>query len=249
MYNLLIGLAAAVVTFLLFWATGLVDWWGALLPGTIAFAVTYFLLARRTLRQLEAIMLTAQKDLGAKRIEPALAKIREGFDLAKWQFMVAPQVHAQLGMILYMLQREPEAKVHLSQSLTRIAQARAMYGVILYKEKNYAQMEKVFEDALRYSKKDGFVWSIYAWCLDAAGMTDKALAALARGVAASPTDEKLKANQLALQNEKRLKMKAYGNEWWAYQLERPPASVLQGMAPGGVLQPRKGYRTPPQRRS
>jgi tetratricopeptide (TPR) repeat protein len=249
MYNLLIALGAAVAAFLLFWAPGLVNWWGALLPATIALAIVYFVLARRTLRGLEAIMMTAQRDLGAKRVEPALAKIREGFELAKWQFFVAPQVHAQLGMILYMLQRDAEAKEHLSKSLVRIAQARAMYGAILFKEKNYPKMEQVFEEALRYSKKDGFVWSIYAWCLDAAGMTDKAIGALSRGVAESPGDEKLKQNQLALQNEKRLKMKAYGNEWWAYQLERPPASVLQGMAPSGVLQPRKGYRTPPQRRN
>jgi hypothetical protein len=45
---------------------------------------------------------------------------------------------------------------------------------------------------------------------------------LARAVETNPTDEKLKSNMVALQNEKKLKMKAYSPEWYQFHLEKPP---------------------------
>lgn len=238
MYNLFIALAAAVITFLAF--MGLFSPVAAIFPAIVALVAVYFLLARRSLKQLEAILLGAQKDLAAQRVEPALARIREGFPLAKWQFLVAGQLHAQLGMVLYMLKRFDEAQPHLEKSFGRIGQARAMLGSLHFMKKDYDGMERVFEEAVRVNKKDGFLWSVYAFCLHKAGRTEKALAALSRGVDASPQDERLKANQLALQNEKRLKMKAYGNEWWIFHLEKPPANLGQGMHPG--IAARRGYR-------
>lgn len=243
MYNLLIAIAAAVVAFLFFFATGLVSWWGSVLPSTVALLGTYYFLMRRTFRELEAIVMTAQKDLAAKRWEPGIAKLKEAFPLAKWQFFVAPQINAQIGMIYYMLKRFDEAKPFLELSFVRIAQARAMLGALYFQRKDYASMSRVFEEATKHSKKDGFLWSIYAFCLDKAGEREKALAALSRGLAESPEDEKLKANQLALQNKERMKMKAYGNEWWMFHLEAPPRELMQAMNP--QLQQRKGYRVRP----
>lgn len=246
MYNLLIALGAAVVALLLFGATGLVPWWGAVLPATIAFGVVYFLLARRTLRQLEALFLVAQKDMAAQRIEPGLAVMQEGFALSKWQFFVAPQVHAQIGMLLYMLKRFDEARPHLEKAFVRVGQAQAMLGALQFQRKEYEQMVKTFESGVRYSKKDGFLWSVYAWCLDKSGDRAKALSVLSRALAESPSDERLKANQLALQNNERMRMRAYGNEWWGFHLEQPPRDVLMAMNPQMQGQ-RKGYRTPPKR--
>lgn len=242
MFNLLIALAAGVVAFLVVYATGL-PWWGAAFPALVALLATYFVLARRTLKKLEALMMSAQRDLAAQRVEPGLAKIRSGFDLARWQFLVASQVHAQLGMLLYMLKRFDEAKPHLEKSYVRIGQARAMLGALLYQRKDYPGMVRVFEEAVRFNKKDGLLWSVYAWCLENSGQHDKAVEVLSRAVAASPDDERLKAGQLALQNDKRLRLKAYGQEWWAFHLERPPMDVISGMQPGGRPgQGRRGFR-------
>jgi tetratricopeptide (TPR) repeat protein len=247
MYNLLIALGALLVTLGIFLAAG-VGWWGAILPATIAFAVAYFFLARRSLRQFEGIMLEAQKELTAKRVEPGLAKMKEAFPLAKWQFLIEPQIHAQLGMVLYMLQRFDDAFPHLEKSFVRIGQARAMLGALHFKRKNYDEMTKVFEQAVQANKKDGFLWSIYAWCLDKIEQREKALAVLSRALKESPGDEKLKANQLALQNNERLRMKAYGTEWYAFHLEKPPADVVAAMNPGAPAPFRKGYRQPPKQR-
>lgn len=246
MYNLLIALAAGLATLLLFVATGLVGWWGALLPALVVLGATYFFLARRTLRQLEALMMEAQRDLGAKRIDAGLEKMKQGFALSKWQFLVAGQVHAQIGMLLYVMKRFDEARPHLEKSFSRIGQARAMLGALHFQQKDYEGMKRVFEQAAAVNKKDGFLWSVYAWCLDKSGQRKEALEALSRGLAASPQDERLKANQLALQNNERMRMKAYGQEWWAFHLEQPP---MDAFPPGMRPQPmqRKGYRNRPAR--
>lgn len=247
MYNILIAVGAGLAAFGLFFAI-FSNALGAILPAAVVLLGTYFVLARRSLKQLEAIMMAAQKDIMAKRIDPALATMQQGFALSKWQLFIEGQVHAQIGMLLYMLKRFDEAQPHLEKSFVRIGQARAMLGALQYTKKDYAAMERTFEEAVRHSKKDGFLWSIYGWCLSNAGMQDKAVGALARGLAESPSDEKLKANHLALQNGERLRMKGYGQEWWAFHLESPPKDVLMAMNPQ-LGAGKKGYRTykPPTR--
>jgi tetratricopeptide (TPR) repeat protein len=246
MYNLLISIAATVIAFLAAYFSLPIKWYSALIPALIAGPLVYFLLARRSLKQLEAIVMDAQKEFIAKHMETGLAKLNDAFKLAPWQFLVAAQVHSQIGSILYMLQRFDEAKPHLEKSFVRIGQARAMLGALLYREKNYDGMTKVFEEATSYNKKDGLLWSVYAWCLDKSGKPDSARAVLTRGIAESPSDEKMKANLLALANKDRMKMKAYGQEWWAFHLESPPADFIPPSMRGQMTQ-RKGYRQKPQR--
>jgi tetratricopeptide (TPR) repeat protein len=247
MYNLFISLGTALATFLLFFLGFRLTWYSSLIPAIVAAAVAYFLLARRTLKQLEAIIQASQKEFMAKHMEQGIAKLNTAFELSRWQFLVASQVHAQLGSILYMLQRFDEAKPHLEKSFVRIGSARAMLGALHYRSKDYEKMTKVFEDAVTYNKKDGLLWSTYAWCLERSGQREKALEVMNRGLQESPSDEKMKANQLALQNKERLRMKAYGQEWWAFHLESPPADFVPPHMRGQLLQQRKGYRTHRQR--
>jgi tetratricopeptide (TPR) repeat protein len=253
MYNLILSLASALVSFLVFFGGLRLTWYSSLIPGLITGSVVYFLLARRSLKQLEAIVMAAQQEFmsassgrDTKRMESGLAKLNEAFKLAPWQFLVASQVHAQVGSILYMLQRFDEAKPHLEKSFVRIAQARAMLGALHYRNKDYQAMVKVFDEAVAHNKKDGLLYSTYAWCLEKSGQREKALDVLSKGLVESPSDEKMKANQLALQNKERLRMKAYGQEWYAFHLEPPPVDMVPSHMRGQLNQ-RKGYRTPRQR--
>lgn len=257
MYNLLIAIGAGLVGFLAFYATGAINAFGSSLIGTLVFGAAYFFLARRTLKQLEFIMLDAQRELTAARqgntlnqarVDAGLARIREGFALSKWQFLVEGQVHAQLGMILFMLQKFDDAKPHLEKSFSRIPQARAFLAVLHYKAKNGEAMIRAFEEAVGAEKKNSLIWSAYAWCLRESGLREKALEVLGRGVKENPNDPKLKDNQLALQNNERLRMKPYGQEWWAFHLEPPPMDFIPaGMRPQQGF--RKGYRQPPKQRA
>ena len=106
-----------------------------------------------------------------------------------------------------------------------------MLGCLHFQAKDVKAMTAAFEQAVKGGKKEGIVWSTYAWCLDKLGQRDEALRVLARAVQANPSDERLKANMVALQNEKRLKMKAYSPEWYQFHLERPPMDL--GGGPGG----------------
>jgi len=257
MINLLLSAAVAVVTFLLFFLPGIFAATGSAVLGTIGFAAAYFFLARRSMKQLEAILMSAQGDImGARqgntlnqaRIESGLTKIRSGFALGRWQLFVTGQVHAQLGMILFMLERYDEARPHLEKAFIRIAQARLMLAVLCHRNDDAAGMAKAFEQAVAAEKKNSLTWSTYAWCLEKRGQRDQALAVLARGVKESPSDEKLKENQKALQNGERLRMKPYGQEWWALRLEPMPMEFIPaGMRPQQGF--RKGYRQPPKERT
>jgi tetratricopeptide (TPR) repeat protein len=256
MFNLLISLGAALLAAMAFYLPGVLTGGWASVVGGLAFAGAYFFLARRTMQQLEAIFMAAQREFSAAnqggtlnqaKVETGLTKIREGFALSKWQLFVEGQVHAQLGMILFMLDRQDEARPHLEKSLSRVAQARMMLAVLHYKARDGEKMIRAFEEAVTVEKKASLIWSTYAWCLEKSGLKTKALEVLARAVKENPNDEKLQENQKALQNNERLRMKAYGQEWWALRLEPVPMDFAP---PGMRPQPgfRKGYRQPPKQR-
>ena len=60
MYNLLISLAITAACFLIGWVvTGSVV--AGVIPGLLGFGIGYFMLGRRTLRQLQALMAEGQK--------------------------------------------------------------------------------------------------------------------------------------------------------------------------------------------
>jgi tetratricopeptide (TPR) repeat protein len=226
MYNLFIAIAAALATFLLFFLTGIVtSWWAALLPAVAALAVSYFLLARRTAKQIEALMARVQKEFLARRFDKAKEMLATGFEHGKWQFMVAPQIHSQLGALLYVQEEYDEALPHLEKSFVRHWVPRAMLACHHYRKKDYAKMESEFEKAVGYNKKEGLLYGVYAWCLEKAGEHDKAIRVLARGAEAAPSDERLKSNLVALQNNKKMKMKQYAEQWYQFRLELPPMEM------------------------
>ncbi|MBL8933230.1 MAG: tetratricopeptide repeat protein, partial [Archangium sp.] len=70
------------------------------------------------------------------------------------------------------------------------------------------------------------------WCLQQNKDVDGALKVLARSVAENPSDDKLKSALTALQNDKKLKMKAWEPGWWQFGLEAPPMQQPQFMGGG-----------------
>ncbi|MEI7703865.1 MAG: hypothetical protein WCK73_04650 [Deltaproteobacteria bacterium] len=243
MYNLLISLAAGlVVTLAVLLGTNL-GWVGSILPGLLVITATYFLLARRTWKKLEALMGEVQKELLAQKFDRALQTLQGGFVLGPWQFLVASQLHSQIGVLRYVRQDFDGARPHLEKSFSRHGTARAMLALTRYRKKDLEGMRKLFDEAAKDNKKDGLVFAAWAWVEEKEGNHDRAIAVLARGLKANPSDEKLKAAAQALQNDKRLKLgKIYGEQWWQFHLEQMPGQM---MAPGGG---RGGRRVIYQRR-
>lgn len=244
MYNLLIALGVGILLSLALKLAGDFSILASVLPGVIAFIGAYVALARRTAMKVQALVGEAQKELSvpstnkreqAARVERAVKVLESGLVHDKWQFLIGPEIHAQIGMIHYMVgvgTKNPKdfeaAQSHLSKANDRNYMARAMEGALHFQKKDYARMERSFEAAVKNGKKDSIVWAAYAWCLVAIKEKDKAMRVLGRGVEANPSDEKLKANLTALQNDKRMKMKAYEPMWWQFGLESPPQQFQGG---------------------
>jgi len=240
--NLLLSIAAGLAGFLLFFLTGIVHAWGSVLPGVAAAVGAYILLARRTGKQLEAVMATAQKEMMARKPDKAVAALEQAFSLARWQFGVASSLHANIGVLLYVQKKFDEAEPHLRKgaaTMIKLWLAQAMLGAILYRRKEYPEMEKVFEAAMRGNKGETLLYGVYAWCENQRGEKKKAIDILQKGVAQNPSDEKLKTLLGRSQNDKRLKLDGWGEQWWQFWLETPP--MMTGPAGGAVFSGRQRF--------
>jgi tetratricopeptide (TPR) repeat protein len=223
MYNLLIAVAVGVaVSLALALGTefGLV---AAIFPGVLATAIAYFVLARRTWKRLEALFAAMQREVQAQKFDKAVQTLQAGFALAPWQFLVASQLHSNIGVLLYLKQDMDAALPHLEKSFSRNWVARGMLGATRYRKRDLDGTTKVLDDAVKSNKKEGVLWSLYAWILEKEGRHEQAIAVLGRAVQANPSDEKLKTSLQALQNGKKLKLgKLYAEQWFQFMLERPP---------------------------
>ncbi|MCP3161945.1 tetratricopeptide repeat protein [Myxococcus qinghaiensis] len=236
MYNLLISLAVGIVVALLVKFAGFSIWAG-LVPGLIAALGTFVFLARRVATRIQALMTTVQQDLQSQptsqkdaqgRVDRAVKTLEKGLVYDKWQFMVGPEIHAQIGMLKYMVKDHDGAQAAFSKGSSRNYMAKAMEGALRYQRKDFTGMKAAFESATKSGKKEAIVWAVYAWCLLQNKEKDEALKVLGRGVEENPKDEKLKASLAQLQNDKRLKMKPYEPLWWQFGLEAPPAMPPMG---------------------
>jgi tetratricopeptide (TPR) repeat protein len=234
MYNLLISLAigtAVAVALALGTEFGLA---AAIFPGVLAVVIAYFVLARRTWKKLEALFEAMQREVQAQKFDKAVQTLQGGFVLAPWQFLVASQLHSNIGILLYLRQDLEAALPHLEKSFSRNWIARGMLGVARYRKRDLEGARKVLDDAVKANKKEGVLWSAYAWVLEKENRHDEAITLLSRAVAANASDEKLKASLQALQNGKKLKLgKLYGEQWFQFMLERPPPEYAGAGFRGG----------------
>ncbi len=232
MVYLLISIGIAAVVFIIF--NTFFPAAASLFPAMVVMIVAYILLARRSSKQIEKVGPEINKALTAKRPDQAIRILEEAKHRTRHQFLMGSILDAQIGMIHYAHREDSDAaKPHLEKAHTKNWQALAMLGALHFKKKNYAEMERVFVRACKKNKKAGMVWASYAWCQWKRGEKDKAMAILAKGIKHKPDDERLKSNLLALQNNKRMKMRGYEPEWWALHLEKVPQQMMVQRGGGG----------------
>jgi hypothetical protein len=238
MLNLLYSLLAAGLTVALFVLPHWLSLAAALVPGALVGLITAMVLARRTFKQLEAVMMRGAACLQSMPPKPeqAIAIMQQAYPLAKRQFGIKSQIDAQIG-IIYFLQREfGRAQPYLSRSLLfGHWMAGAMLGVIQYKKKDVAGMRRTFATVLRKAKNQGLAHSLYAYLLVQVGDRDGAQKVLSAAAAHTGADPRVKEGLLALQNGRKLKMRAYHEQWYQFHLERPPMAQPM-MQAGGKAQ-------------
>src|SRR5262245_40244500 len=224
MYNLLISFAVGVVIAV---AIRLLQFplLAGIIPGFIAFAGTFILLGRRLQKRITALGEAVKKELSSMsanqreqkvKLDKAVKILEEGLRYSRWQFLVGPSLHSQIGQLKYTFKDYDGALEHFRQGNPRDYFGKAMEGALWFQRKDPQKMEAAFEEAVKHGKKEAIVWAVYAWCLVQLKEKDKALKVMARAVDTNPTEEKLKAGLTALQNDKKLKMKPYEPMWWQF---------------------------------
>lgn len=226
MTSIYISVAAAVAAYLIGWQlTG--RWWVGLIAGLAAAIGVFGGVSLWVRRRLNAQMPAIEQAIQGQRVEQAL-KLLEGLRaLGRWQPGMNAIVDGQIGVITYATKMAfDQAQPYLERAVVKNWHAKAMLAALHYKARRFDDMTRVFEEALRYNKKEPMLWAAYAWCEARRQNKNKAVEILTRAVKALPEDADLKDNLGAVQQDKKMKMNAWTPEWWALHLERPPAKVL-----------------------
>ena len=272
MYNLLISIAVGAAGFILGWVVAGTVLAG-ILPAILGIGVTYFILARRTGQQLQALMEEAMahfqalqnlpmprspaeahrmQQLQKDKIAAAKATMEKGFAFSKWQFLIREQIEGQLGAIEYMQMDWVAARSRLEKAWGRNWQAMAMLSCIDHREKKHdAALERL--DGLRFhGKKDPMYWGLFAWLALKSGDRERALKLANEGAGINESSEALKQMAAALANKKPVRVDGFAPGWYQFWPEHSPqyqdaqkAANKHGKAPN---QRRGGYSFPQPRR-
>ncbi len=199
----------------------------------------------------------------AVRFDKAIELLQRGFVFHKWQLGAGMMLNARIGTLMFtrwlVMQQMPGArgqgsladaipyldrarpKGRKAQLLQALWPAWAMLAVAHYKgKKDLDAAVSVLEDSVKVAKKQGLLWSLYAWILWTEERLDEAISVLARGRIGAPDDKVLAENLNALQNRKKMNMRGYGEQWLQFGLERPKG--MQTQAQMGHPRMRGGMR-------
>ena len=244
MYNLAIALGIAVLAYAL--TAAVAGWLAGFVPGLLAAGIAYYLLARRTGQQLEALMQKAGEALQGGRIDEGRAIIEQGFALGKWQFLVAEQLHAQLGAIDYLQRRFDKARPHLEKSWSRNWMSQAMLACVDHREGKHDAALARMEKTVGPGEKDPTFWALYCWLAMEAGDTDRALRVVSQGLGKTGNSAALSALADSLRNKKRVKPQKlftpFAPGWYQFFPEHMPPAQMAQMA--GVKAPGYAYPQP-----
>lgn len=178
-------------------------------------------------------------------IDGSVSKLKAALVFGNWQLGLGAMLNARIGMMLYTKTvvlaqsnkrnaipdtlREAIPFLEVAQVsglkaklLSALWPAWLMLGLAQYRlKKDFSVVTEIFEKAATSAPKNGIMWSIYGWLLVRESHFDEAISVLARGVAAAPDDAHLKENYNLVQNQKKPRMKAYGEQWYQFGMEQP----------------------------
>ncbi|WP_026939249.1 hypothetical protein [Holophaga foetida] len=189
--------------------------------GIIAGIGLFIYLGRRVQGELEKIFNRAGELLKKQQFDPAIAIMKEGYRFSRWQFLVKGSIDGQIGVIQYLRKKNEEAEPLLRSAAMNHYIAKSMLGILQWKRGEKAEARKTFELAMKSGKKESLVYAVYAYVLMEMRERDKAIEVLGRGLTFCKGDDRLQSNLTLIQNNKPMKMKVYGEQWYQFLLERP----------------------------
>lgn len=215
--------------------------WGILITIVLA-VVIWVLIARRIGKRLQPAMEQVQRQMQQQHFQLAYQSLEDMLPMCKWIPLLKGQLLAQMGMLsLHMGQKDRGVKLLEGASLKN-ADARLMLACIRYRDNEIDRAMQVLELTAKINKKHPLLHNTYAWMLHKAGKNGQAQAALAAFLKKNDKNAPTKENMLRLQNNKRMSMTAFAEQWYALGLEQPPQTM------GQVRRAPKGFREPPKRK-
>ncbi|MFT4976616.1 MAG: hypothetical protein ACI8S6_002521 [Myxococcota bacterium] len=229
MYNLLIALGIGALAFAAgSLATNTII--AGVIPAMLASGIGYFLLMRRTGKQLavitqEAMDIFQNKMPSARTPEAQQALFAEGrtalergFSLQRWQFLIGSQLHAQLGSLSYMQMDFTTAHSHLLKADTWLGrytawQPLSMLALIELRNGDKDAAVKRLSGLTTAGSKDALFWALYAVSAHRAGQTEVALKAISEGLEKVPSSKELKTLADQIRNKRRLTPEIFGQGW------------------------------------
>jgi tetratricopeptide (TPR) repeat protein len=237
MINIVLALLGGAAIFSGFYYTHLLEFYESIVPAVFGTLLIYYGLARHTFKKVEAIFSLAS---GALQTQPprfalAIQTMESAYVLSRRQIGIRSQVDAQIGVVYFLQKEFSKALPYLQRALGfGHWMSSAMLAVIYYKKKKHEDMLKTLDIVTKRGKKDSLAWNLHAYLLCQVGKRDEAQTLLVRALKKSKDDPKIKEALLALQNGKKIKMRAYSERWYQFHLERPPVQHQQQMMPGKV---------------
>ncbi|MCB9744842.1 MAG: tetratricopeptide repeat protein [Alphaproteobacteria bacterium] len=226
MYNLLITLGVGAAAFGLGALFG--RWTYGVAPALLIMPVVYFVLARRTGAQLEAIMKRAMVELQARRIDEGTAILRSALPLGRWQFLVTQQINAQLGALEYMQQNYEVARPLLEKAWSRNWQAAAQLAVLDARDGDYEGAVARLDKAQLLARKEPLYWAVSAWVLVEGKRADEALQWLGKGLEIIEENQPLTELRKAIANDKLKRFKwgrVFGQGWYQFFPDQVPGAA------------------------
>ncbi|ADU66818.1 tetratricopeptide repeat protein [Desulfurispirillum indicum] len=200
-------------------------WLASILSIVITAIIMYFL-GKKFMTFLTKPFEESQKALQKGNYARAIRILEDGKRLKNWQLHLDKQMNSQIGVIYYLQKEYEKAKEYLNKGIPRHWIGVAMLAVIYFREKNYTAMKNVFNRAVKSNPKHPIIWAVYAWCLVEIGEREAAIEILSKGNKKNPTSEALEQNLAALQNGRKMKMKAFGENWYQFMLELPTGPAM-----------------------
>jgi tetratricopeptide (TPR) repeat protein len=189
--------------------------------GLIAGVAMFIYLGRRIQGRLEAIFNRASEAMKKQQFDQAIEIMKEGYQFNKWQFLIRGSIDGQIGVVQYLRKKNDLAEPLLRSASLQHYIAKAMLGILLWKRGEKKQARQTFQLALKSGKKESLLYAVYAYVLNEMKDREKAVAVLNQGLKICKDDERLLVNRNNLQNNRPMKMKVYGDQWFQFMLERP----------------------------
>ena len=218
--NLLFSLGAAIVTAAIL-AMLKINLWIVIPLSLVGGLALFVYLGRRIQGYLEKIFNRASECIKRQQFDRAIEVMSEGYRFGKWQFLVKGSIDGQIGVLHYLRKKLDKAEPLLQSSSFQHYIAKAMLAIIFWKRGETKKAKTTFQLALKAGRKESLLYGVYAYVLNEMKERDKAIETLNRGLKFCNNDERLLLNRNNLQNNRSMKMKVFGDQWYQFMLERP----------------------------